>query len=272
MKTKAARVENLPSSAQHVIKHYFNLQINNKKIPSPYYTNEKNTGRHKRNYPVPSDIDRFKKKNTKRRALVGKGSPGEIEKIVRECGKKYNFALDKASKRDIRDFMEIHGIGIDCSGFVVWILNEVFKEKYQKPIWSFIDMETNSLIRKALFKLRPIENISVRVLTKNSNSVRKISDVQVGDLVITRNGEHVLLITKVAYDKNNRPIYFEYVNSTWWYGKENGVRKGSVEIINPGGYLMEQNWKEDFDKNTNWTFEGVKNNSKIVRLKRISRV
>lgn len=74
------------------------------------------------------------------------------------------------------------------------------------------------------------------------------------------------MITEIGIDKENKPNYFKYINSTWWYGESNGVVKGWVDIVNPKGYLVEQSW-EDFQDGKNWTLEGIKHEGKIVRLK-----
>ena len=78
--------------------------------------------------------------------------------------------------------------------------------------------------------------------------------------------EHVLLITEIGTDRHNMPCYFEYVNSTWWHGKYNGVMKGRVDIVDQKGYLLEQAW-DDFQEGKNWTYEGIKHEGKIVRLR-----
>lgn len=255
----------LPKESQEVLEHYFNLKLGGKKVRSPYYINETYDENYKKVYQSSKELDRFKKKNTKKRSLIGKGYPYEIEKTVEDFAEKYHFDLKKADTGEVREFMQEHGIGIDCSGFVVWILNGLFKQKYQKPIWDFIDFKTNNLFRRTIFKLRPVENISVRILIQNSKLIDNILKIKVGDLVIAWKNQHVLLVNRVGYNSKGYPASFEYINSTWWYGDQNGVRKGTVLITNPKGYLTDQKW-DDLCVGKDWTLEGIKESGKIMRL------
>lgn len=257
----------LPQLSQDMIDNYFKLKIGNKIISTPYYINEKYDEKHKKAYPISSDVSRFKKRTITNRALVGKGSPKDIENIVHKYATRDDFNLQTASISEIREFMMIQGIGIDCSGFVVWVLNEAYMQKQNQPIWKFLEFKKN-LLRKILILLRPVENISVQVLGQNSRRVTDISTIQPGDLIISWSSSHVLLVSKVTFGKNKKPISFEYINATWWYGKENGVRRGIVKIVQPKGMLKEQLWLDDVDdKKKNWTYEGIKNGSQLVRLK-----
>lgn len=259
------KLAHFPPLLKKIIDHYLNLSLGIQKVPTPYYINEDHDQDYKKLHQVPKDIDRFSRRDKKNMSLIGKASPTEIEQTVYKYAKKHHLQLNSISKIQIRNFMEEHGIGIDCSGFVVWILNELFKEKYRKPIWELIEIKSGNLIRKLLVKLRPVSNISVRVLVNNSVPIQKVSDIRPGDLIITWEGQHVLLVSKVKYDQENNPIYFEYVNSTWWYGGSNGVGKGKVTITKQDGDLKSQDW-DDFLPGKNWTYEGVKNKGTIFRL------
>lgn len=252
----------------NIINHYLTLNLGGEKIVTPYYINSNFTKPIVHRKILANIKFHYVKKRTKQRGLIGKGNPKEIEKVTQIYAKKSGFNLETASKEEIKQFMEKYGIGVDCSGLVVWILNELTKEKYNKPVWHYINFNAKHVVKKLMILLRPIENISVKVLSNSNNSIsiNSILDIRVGDMIIGWWDEHVLLITEIGTDENNKPYYFEYINSTWWYGKNNGVLKGRVDISDIKGYLVEQTW-EDFQEGKNWTFEGIKNEGKIVRLK-----
>ena len=94
--------------------------------------------------------------------------------------------LPTATADEIKQYMQTWQIGIDCSGMIVWILNEYSKEQFGKPIWHFIHLNTNNIIKKLLFRIRPVENISVKVLSESINTVTiaHINDIHVGDMII----------------------------------------------------------------------------------------
>ncbi len=267
MKIKVDRTEYLPISAQDILKNYLKLSIDGVNIQTPYFINEEYDETYRKTHIVPADISRFKKKNSKNRVFIGKGNPQEIEKATIVLLRKNKLILKTASIEVLRKLMLREGLGVDCSGFVAHILNEAFKNLYKHPLVKFIHFSNKNLLKKLTTFLRPIENMSVEVFEKNAKEVKEFSDIQVADIIISWSRQHVLLVTEVSYDKNGLPIYFKYANSTWWYGKENGVREGLVEVKNLNGSLAEQKWLGDFDKKgKNWTFEGIKDGSRLMRV------
>ena len=63
----------------------------------------------------------------------GKGTPEEIILATKTISNKVGLPLNHASKEVIREFMQLYGIGVDCSGFVYEVLrlsfNKVGEEK-----------------------------------------------------------------------------------------------------------------------------------------------
>lgn len=269
---RVKKIVKLAKPALKIIDYYFNLRLGSKNVPCPYYINEDYSLPYFENGKVVSRGKLiFKKKRTKNRALIGKGSPSEIIKITQEFAKKDDFDLEKASVAEIRKFMAKHGVGIDCSAVVARALNEVTKEKFKKPLWKFINFGKRNFLRKILIRLRPIENISVKLLSSELNSkvISSLADIQPGDLLIAWNNQHVILITEVGFNKK-QPAYFKYVNSTWWYGDKGGVKEGKVLIKNINNPLVDQIWLEDTYQGRNWTLEGFKDHGKVVRLRNLT--
>ncbi len=264
IKKSATSTNFLPDQAQKVIQKYSNLLLGGKKVPIPYYINKPD--------PVPTRPGEFYKvRKSLHRALMSKGDPSEIEDVVKKYARKYNFLVENKSIGDIQDFMCRHGIGIDCSGFIVWILNEVTKQKLNKKMWECINFSSANPFKKLIIKLRPLENISVITLRDNAQKIENLNDVQPGDIIITRPKKlfnHVLLITETGF-KNDKLVYMDYVQSTAWYSERSGIINGTVIIKDPKMNIIDQEWFEDKVKH-NFTYEGVRDDptaAKVMRLR-----
>lgn len=249
-------IEVLPKRIQQFVNLYFSLLLNGKKVPCPYYIN-------------------IRKLRMGLRVLIGKGTPEEIiqESLIYEKLRGVDF--DKMSVSQIRKFMVKRHIGIDCSGFVVHILDHWLLSIGKKHIWKYIKFPKQSLYRKIATFLRPVENISADILTndQNSSNIESLNNIKVGDLIRSKgleDGFHIMLISKVRKEKA-KLTEFEYIQATRFYDDQHGVRKGNVKITNPQGILSQQRWGDEY-KGRNWTYEEIcidKEYSQVRRLKNV---
>lgn len=239
----------LPLKTRQLINHYLNLRIGDQKIQCPYYQNV--TG--KRSKPV----------------FVGKGLPEEIEeetlKLFVKLGRK---DINRFEPDFIRYTMLMAGIGIDCSGLVVRILDTLLKEKGFKGIKQAIK-PANHPISYLRWLLKTYTNISANTLTSDTNcvNVSDLNNVLPGDLI--RFGRlHVAIITEVE-KINNSVKSITYCHSTSDYYEKYGVRIGKIRVIKPNIDLEKQEWQEEY-RNRNWTLRDYANkisDSGIRRLK-----
>jgi hypothetical protein len=244
-------VVTLPESAQKIVSSYQQCTLAGKTFPVPYFMNEKG------------------KKGL--RVSVGKGTAQEIITETIRLAKKYGFDLSSATPSTIRSFMIAKEIGIDCSGFVAWILDVLVQKKLHKRLWQVLDFSMLPLRAQLKRHIRPIENISVRVLTneKNSRTIPNLTMIKVGDMVRMFNGHHILLISEVTYNNQDKAVSFRYVNSTEYKDRKYGIHEGSVRITKPTKYLVDQKWDSGKEKH-NFIFETIKKyyeDSRVVRLK-----
>lgn len=264
LKKTATMVYSLPENAQEIIRHYANLELGGKKVQVPYYINKPD--------PVPTRPGEFYKvRKSLSRALVSKGSPSEIEGVVKKYARKYNFPLEEKSIGDIQDFIYTHGIGIDCSGYIVWILNEVTKLKFNKELWNLINIPSANPLKKLITMLRPLENISVVTLRNNSQKIKNLNDVRPGDIIITRPKKilnHILLITETGV-KNDKLVYMAYTQSTAWYSEHSGIISGTIAVKDQKKHLVEQVWFEENVKH-NFTYDGVKDDPQAAKVMRLN--
>ena len=155
--------------------------------------------------------------------------------------------LNDLDTAQIRELMITEGIGVDCSGLAGRILDALVKERVGKSIAQClqpVQINGHSPLRRIIFRFRPLQNIDVLTLTSEMNCISvTLSDLRPGDLIRTRGGKHVLLITEIERH-DNRIMSFAYVHSSGQFGDQSGVREGKVVITNVDGNLGDQDWQE----------------------------
>jgi hypothetical protein len=239
MKNQTEIIE-LPEVAKSAIESYQKLELGGNQVECPYYMNIK---RHK-------DL----------RSMVGKGTAEEIVMESKIWEKLKGISFDKMSEAEIRQFLIERGLGIDCSAFVVHVLDAWFRSVKKKHIWSCLKIHSPSFLHKIAYKLKPVEKLGADVLTSEINCERiELNDVKPGDLVRSkwkrRNAHHVLIVSKV--EKENGVLKrIEYVESTPFYGDKNGVLFGEIEITDSSKPLQDQNWLTKDENGVNFTYEG----------------
>jgi hypothetical protein len=247
LRRTAHSILRLPKKAEGVVDSYLNIAVDGAKAACPYHINP---GIRSTN-----------------RTLLGKGSPLEIEAFATKCFEKYDMHT-AGNAATLRSFLLSCGIGVDCSGFASWVLNEVTKSKLGRPIWKCLKFP--GLRRNTVSKLRPIENISANLLTGhfNASQVTDLSHVKPGDLIRVAGWHHVVVITEVGVDASSNAYYFRYAQSSCMYGFESGVRTGYAVIKQPHGSLLDQQWFDNYEKSVieDLIAEGGED-SRIVRLK-----
>jgi hypothetical protein len=249
LQSHAAQVLALPEPAQGLIKHYSNLQIMGASCPTPYHIN---CGLFSRN-----------------RALVGKGRPDEIEKAAEHFFKRFNTAIKPRDSIRLKASLRDYGIGVDCSGFAAWVLNELTIERLGKSLWKCLKFP--SARSRVVSKMRPIENISAALLTgdRNTKRVEDLRTVRPGDLIRALSGGHVIVITEVGIDSADHALYFQYSHSAAGHEENGGVSQGFVILHSPKQKLTAQAWTEG-DTATPPAFLAVKaggDDSRVVRLR-----
>lgn len=224
----------LPKNAQRTIKSYFELPLGRKKVKCPYFMN-------------------LKRERAGLRVMIGKGTAEEIVHEVRVWAQLKGVNLNKLSEKEIRSFMIKKGIGIDCSGFAVYVLNGWLKELGYGHLWNNLKYRQNAILDKIRRRFRPVENISAELLTSDLNCMKitNLDQVLPGDLIRAKgkiqNAHHVAVISEVLLDEHNKVTEFKYVHSHRYYGEENGVRKGSVKIIKQNNELKDQKWVDNYE-------------------------
>lgn len=212
-----------PEEVINLINQYLSLEFGSKKVRTPYFINIKHA-------------------RAELRSLIGKGLPEEIKEETMIYAKLRGFNLEKSTSHEIRTFMMEQGIGVDCSGFVSHLLDTWTKGKFK----SQIKYPKESIYRKIIRSLRPIENIDANLLTNTENTEAiDFEDAQPGDLIRLKGleqGDHVAIIIK------REGNLLEYAHSTQHYGEENGVRIGVIEIKD-----KKQEWKELDKDGISWT-------------------
>lgn len=217
----------LPKQINEFIDQYIHLQIQGKVIRIPYFRN-------------------VKRIRANLRVLIGKGTPSEIIEETNIYAKLRGFDIENSTDYELKEFMEVQGIGIDCSGFVSHTINTWLKLNSKKSLAKYLKFPNTSIYRRIIRRFRAIENISADILTDTSNTrVIQLINIQPGDLLRLKGktrGDHVGIVSTVTLNESNIPMEFEYVEADEYFKGDDGVRIGKVEIINAYGELKDQNW------------------------------
>jgi len=254
----------LPNRALSVIDQYRHFTIGNSVCSVPYFNNKTARAR------------------GALRAYVGKGSPKDIYEEVESFLNKEHLPADQLSDTSLKKLLVDHNIGIDCSGFVYYVLNAYNEESDKGSIdkhLSFINC--TGILGKIRCSLRPAENCDVATLAhdKNSNIV-SIADLKPGDLITMISAsvdetdnehDHVLVIHQTDY-QNFFPTKLYYSHAVAYpedgvYG--NGIRQGTIEVPSPNISLTSCRWIEDGKEgqNNRIFIRANRSNTEIRRLK-----
>ncbi len=176
----------------------------------------------------------------KKPVYVGKGSPEEIDKLVyRLSGNK------KLSGKERFDILKKNNIGIDCSGFITYILDSRAEKKFNLHIWTIIKKRSINPMRMLAYKIKPTTSkMNAYTLTNNINTIKiaAVKDVQPGDLIKINGGRHIAIISQVEY-KQNKKLGLKVSKIRYWHSTEGiGVCEGEIKIKDENKGLDEQEW------------------------------
>ncbi|MCF6276383.1 MAG: hypothetical protein L3J07_00895 [Candidatus Magasanikbacteria bacterium] len=229
--------KSLSKKALGVIAGFKELEISGLKISCPYF------------------INKGKKVRAGLKVMIGKGSPEDIKKEIELLALRKKVDLKKLDKKTLNQFFVDNNIGIDCSGFVFYVLDAEIKSRKLGGLKRHLRFPLiKNPLRKILAQFRPIENTNVKNLVHNKNSFEvMLSQVEPGDLIaLTGAGEknsfdHVLIAHKVGYE-NDLPTIIHYTHSLKWSVDTNpshGIKEGTIEISDPKKSILEQKWTEN---------------------------
>lgn len=203
---------------QKLFAKYTHLPLGGKEISCPYWRNDL-----KRGIFGPGG---------------GKGRPKEIVEITEQEAKKEGLDLGKMNEEEIISFMEKSRIGIDCSGFVFWMMDVLDKEKGGNGITDDIPGCQGKFLCRANVKMLTSEEVTL--------PIEKVKDIRVGDIIRLHGGKHVTIVIRVT-----RVREIEYAHSSG-LTETSGVHSGRIIINDPEQGLEKQSWQEKTDKGENY--------------------
>lgn len=193
---------------------YTHLPIGGKKIPCPYWMNKIKEG----------IIGPY----------GGKGTPEQIVETVEYEAKKDNFDLNLATDSEILAFMKNKKIGVDCSGFVFWMLNALDLEKGGDGIVNDIPGSVGKFVAARA-------NVSMLVDEKVAIPVG-LNEIKIGDMIQLGGRKHIAIVTKL-FKEAYKLKEVEYSHSSS-QTQNSVVHSALVKIANPKFDLKRQEWEE----------------------------
>lgn len=214
----------LPQQAQDVIDAYAGLDFGHDRLVAcPYFINK----RAGRRMQIP--------------ALVGKGTPEEIIEEVKVHAKMKRLDFAEMSAEEIEGFMRQEGIGVDCSGFLAHVMRAYVFAHITQDLFRLL-RQRRGLLSRILFRMHPEKNINVALLASEANSeeVLDVNDILPGDFVISKNEEHVYIVSEV-YKEGDSVKKLHY----WQSGEKENVCDGSIVISDSAKPLLKQTWEPE---------------------------
>ncbi len=169
----------------------------------------------------------------------GKGSAEEIrdELIERLNGLSPEDRFE-LTPENLRKFAKREKIGIDCSGFVYRVLDQLVQKKYQGCNLSNL---------KQVFT-GGIDGTNARILSSKDFCIPviKVKDFRLGDMIRLWYGKHIAVII----DVNDKEIVYAHTSSL--STKIQGAHTSLVRIIDADKPLEYQDWEEQTREGDNF--------------------
>ncbi len=227
----------LSPQALSVIDHYRNFSMGSAQCSIPYFNNKRTGTR------------------GGLRAEIGKGSPQEIAEEIELKTLEQKIRVQDFTPESLKHFLVDTNIGIDCSGFAYYILQEEGKARGKGTLDRRLSFPfAQGILGSFKAKMRPVENTDVKTFAHASNSgTVPLRQVEVGDIITLIGGpddgerDHILIIHQIEY-QNFNPTILHYVHSIAWptdgeYG--HGIHEGKIEIVSLEKSITEQTWIEN---------------------------
>lgn len=199
--------------------------------------------------------------------LRGKGTPEELSaKITAHLGTISHYGWSPSA---VRHTMRQLGLGVDCSGFAYYVLDQylrghdlgglahqllIYRSEIEAamerhPDRAFFDGDISSLPEWLplsavceLWNKQPVMITSVRRLTdpRVCRSIPTVDQMRAGDLIkmTNRNGDHVAVVSAVS------PAFIDYVASEDEVGGIGGIQTHRIKLQRPKSALELQDWDQ----------------------------
>jgi hypothetical protein len=200
----------------------------------------------------------------------GKATPQQVKHLVYAAARKNHFDLEKASAQEIVSFMITKGIGVDCSGFVYYILDQYLRRKKRQTLDSLILRYPGmwGKIERFLLQQNRVRRTSAATLTSDLNTIpiKRVCDMQPGDLIrLTHRdwkGKHVIVVVSLSDTEITYAMTSQYTQIQ-------GARFGKIKIRDKNKGLEAQTWLEKTKKGENYGKDAFdpKRGDKVCRLR-----
>ena len=212
---KELQKENSPA-LENLFSRYTHLPLGGKEIVCPYWMNNLKKGIFG--------------------PFGGKGTPEQIVEATKNEAKAADLSLREMTAEEILNFMKERKIGVDCSGFVFWMLDSLEREKGGRGLEQ--DFYPNQTLAPT--------KANVATLTEPQFVLSiKLNDVKVGDIIRLDKGRHVAIVIEVIREVKTKQVKeIVYAHSSA-RTKMSGVHAARILIIDSQKELEAQKWCEE---------------------------
>jgi hypothetical protein len=190
-------MKSLDKYVLEMVHRYLCINVGEKVFPAPYYIN--------RIEPLFLDLMRkvevedekvervhemYKNREIPFGWYRGKGTPEEIEESIKSILTSNKITYTELSKDNLIGYMNLFGIGVDCSGFVYNVLSFGFKK-----IGKFNEFEL--CLDWSDKEKRGVDKAGVFTFSGKASIVINKEDLATCDLAIKKDNDHIALVIGV---------------------------------------------------------------------------
>jgi hypothetical protein len=221
------KIRELNNKLRDSIDEYLNMNVAGKTFSCPYFLNHFQFVLHEllKKAVIPKEKEAQIHEMYKNREVAygwyrGKGTPKEIRDAITKLAKIDKLNLETITPEGLRNFMQLYGIGIDCSGFAYNILRITLSK------FNYFDKLKNSLNWQDPSEKR-VSKANVATFTGNASYNIKPREIRPLDLILINKNEqwtHIAVITRNLDDNLQVAQSANTVNPT-------GVSLYPMEIV-----------------------------------------
>ncbi len=227
---------------EKLVQEYTEIKIDGIKVMLPYYN-------------IADDVN-HKGKTLGR--FEGKGTSNQLYQEIQSLFEK-DPSIRKLSPKLMTQQLKVHGIGVDCSGYVYNLLNEytfaITGKRFDFSVRRYSGI-IGTIESKLLINNR-VRKISAKNLTSplNTTTITSVGEMRVGDLIrLTHkgySGKHVAIIVNITNDQ----IIYTHSSDSRNITKAEGPHIAVIKIKSPNKGLGDQIWNEPTNTGQNYGHE-----------------
>jgi len=177
----------------------------------------------------------------------GKGSVEQIKVEAEKLFALYDLVPAEMTEFERYKFLRDKRVGIDCSGLVYNIYDQITKNLFNKPLSNYVVRFAGLIgqIDKLVFSFKRNRRIASYHLTSDLNSfpVKNLKDIRIGDMIKMKSSDPEIGHVAIIYNIDISQDEIIYAHSSF-KTKTVGPHLGKIRVTNYDLPIDKQYWEE----------------------------